>query len=240
MGYGTEMDGCGNFMKYCLFFMNFIIFIGGSVVAGLAIWALVDNVPWIGELIGSNLLTGAVYILLIGGIVVAFIAFCGCVGASREIKCMLLTYLIIVFFLFVTMLVGGTLGYVYREKVTDSVEKEMKGSLRLYDHQKSVREAWDITQTTLHCCGVHGWADWGTNGLRIPQSCCRPIQPGQYYSCNSGVDVNPTTIYTDGCLTKTQNFMQKHAAILGGAGIAVACFMFFGMVFSCALFKMIE
>lgn len=60
-------------------------------MTGLGVWALVDKVPWIGELVGNDLLTGAVYVLLVGGIVVAFIAFFGCVGASREVKCMLLT-----------------------------------------------------------------------------------------------------------------------------------------------------
>jgi len=65
--------------------------IGGLVVTGLGVWALVDKVPWIGELVGNDLLTGAVYVLLVGGIVVAFIAFFGCIGASREVKCMLLT-----------------------------------------------------------------------------------------------------------------------------------------------------
>lgn len=65
--------------------------IGGLIVTGLGIWALVDKVPWIGELVGNDLLTGAVYVLLVGGIIVAFIAFFGCVGASREVKCMLLT-----------------------------------------------------------------------------------------------------------------------------------------------------
>lgn len=54
-------------------------------------WALIDKVPWIGELVGNDLLTGSVYVLLVGGIVVAFIAFFVCIGASREVKCMLLT-----------------------------------------------------------------------------------------------------------------------------------------------------
>lgn len=60
-------------------------------MVAMSIWALVDKVPWIGELVGNDLLTGAVYVLLVGGIIVAFIAFLGCVGASREVKCMLLT-----------------------------------------------------------------------------------------------------------------------------------------------------
>lgn len=52
---------------------------------------MLDKVPWIGELVGNDLLTGAIYVLLAGGIIVAIVSFFGCIGASREVKCMLLT-----------------------------------------------------------------------------------------------------------------------------------------------------
>ncbi|XP_017880549.1 CD151 antigen [Ceratina calcarata] len=241
MGYGTEMDGCGRCMKYALFFVNFVIFIGGIAIVGLAAWALLDKVPWIGELVGNDLLTGATYILLAGGIVVAIVSFFGCIGASREVKCMLLTYCIIMFLLFVTMLIGGVLAYVFREKLVGTLEREMTSSMRVYDSRRIVREAWDTTQSTLHCCGVNGWRDWGNQGLSVPESCCREIQPGQRFNCNAGSDtVNPSNAYLVGCINGTQIYMQKHATIMGGAGIAVACLMFFGMIFSCILFKMIE
>ncbi|XP_046748726.1 CD151 antigen [Diprion similis] len=241
MGYGTEIDGCGRFMKYSLFFTNFIIFIGGVAIAGLSIWSLVDNVTAISELIGTNLLTGAVYVLLVGGIVIAFISFLGCVGASREIKCMLLSYFIVVLLLFVTVLIGGVLGYVFREKVKSNVQQDLKNSMSQYDKHSRVRDAWDITQSTLHCCGVKSWDDWRQYELQVPKSCCKEISPGRYFDCSGGSDKsNPSNTYQVGCLNSTQLYVQKHAAIIGGAGIAVACLMFFGMVFSCALFKMIE
>ncbi|XP_015593363.1 tetraspanin-9 isoform X2 [Cephus cinctus] len=241
MGYGTEIDGCGRCMKYSLFFANLLIFIGGVVVAGLSIWALVEKIPFIGELVGNDLLSGAVYVLLVGGIVVAFIAFFGCIGASREIKCMLLTYFIIVFLLFVTMLVGGVLGYVFREKLVDTMHREMKSSLLQYDKHASIRTAWNTTQTLMQCCGVDSWRDWHRNNLELPDSCCREIEPGRRFHCNTGPDtVIATTTYLEGCVNRTQVHLQKHAAVLGGAGIAVALLMFFGMIFSCALFKMIE
>lgn len=159
-------------------------------MTGLGVWALVDKIPWIGELVGNDLLTGSVYVLLVGGIVVAVIAFFGCIGAAREVKCMLLTvspeefarndltfvsrvacrcelpienchfllscidcalfqYFIILFLLFVTMLIGGVLGYVFREKLLNTVDREMKSSLRLYGDRKSIRDAWDTTQSTV-------------------------------------------------------------------------------------------
>lgn len=45
-------------------------------------------------------------------------------------------------------------------------------------------------------------------------------------NCNAGPDAsNPSNTYQEGCLEGTKIFMQRHAAILGGAGIVVACLM---------------
>jgi tetraspanin-11 len=35
----------------------------------------------------------------------------------------------------------------------------------------------------------------------------------------------PGNIYTSGCLNVTEKFVKDHAAIIGGAGIGVACLM---------------
>lgn len=63
--------------------------VGGATVAGLAISALYTELPWIGGLAKGEMLTSAAYIVLTGGIIVAVIAFFGCVGACCEVKCML-------------------------------------------------------------------------------------------------------------------------------------------------------
>lgn len=48
----------------------------------------------------------------------------------------------------------------------------------------------------------------------------------QRFQCNAGPDtVNPSNAYVDGCINGTQIYMQQHAAVMGGAGIAVACLM---------------
>lgn len=52
----------------------------------------------------------------------------------------------IVFLIFVTMLVGGILGYVFREKVHTTMEQEMQSSLRTYATNRAVKRAWDDTQ----------------------------------------------------------------------------------------------
>ncbi|TMW41856.1 hypothetical protein DOY81_013064, partial [Sarcophaga bullata] len=109
MGFGSRMDCCGQFVKYSLFVSNFIIFVGGATVFCLSLWTLVDR-SFMNELLGTNLFSGAVYVLLVTSVAICLLSFLGCVGAGKEVKCLLLTYFIIVALVFVTMLIGGILG----------------------------------------------------------------------------------------------------------------------------------
>lgn len=237
MGFGRNMDGCGSFMKYSMFIVNFIIFLGGMIVVGLGIWTVVDK-SFANELLGTNLYAGAVYVLIATGILVSLISCFGCFGSAKEVRCMLVTYFIAVFLIFVTMLVGGILGYVFREKVTKTMHNSMLGSIRSYGNYGPITEAWDETQSRLHCCGVNSYRDWNE---QIPDSCCQEPVPGKRQRCNYLVEnQNSFTLFTQGCLNVTVNYVREHAAIIGGAGIVVACLMVLGMIFSCALFKMIK
>lgn len=56
---------------------------------GLGIWTLADR-SFMNELLGTNLFTGTVYVLIGTAIVICIISFLGCYGAMREVKSMLL------------------------------------------------------------------------------------------------------------------------------------------------------
>ena len=119
MGFGSRMDCCGQFVKYSLFVSNFIIFVsrisspmeiswtnyqiffsnfsiffllqvGGATVFCLSLWTLVDR-SFMNELLGTNLFSGAVYVLLVTSVAICLLSFLGCVGAGKEVKCLLLT-----------------------------------------------------------------------------------------------------------------------------------------------------
>lgn len=49
------------------------------------------------ELLGTNLFSGAVYVLLVTSVVICLLSFLGCVGAGKEVKCLLLTVSLILF-----------------------------------------------------------------------------------------------------------------------------------------------
>lgn len=64
--------------------------IGGIVLVVISVYTLYDK-SFIKELLGTNLFTGAVYVLIVTGILLSFLSFLGCAGAVKEVKCMLLT-----------------------------------------------------------------------------------------------------------------------------------------------------
>ncbi|CAG9831190.1 unnamed protein product [Diabrotica balteata] len=236
MGWGSKLDGCGNFIKYSLFIVNFIIFLGGVIVVAIGIWTIVDK-SFANDLLGTNLYAGAAYILLATGILVTFISCLGCWGSVKEVRCMLVIYFIIIFLIFVTMLVGGILGYVFRGKIDQTIRLGMESSLRDYGQMKEITNAWDETQTRLKCCGIYGYRDWQNN---IPTSCCKTTSNGNRVPCHSVIGNNEFTIYERGCLDVTKEYVKAHAVVIGTAGVVVACLMILGMIFSCYLFKSIE
>ncbi|XP_066150201.1 CD151 antigen [Euwallacea fornicatus] len=232
----SSMDGCGNFMKYSLFVVNFIIFIGGCIATGLGIWVLVDK-SFANELLGTNLYTGSAYVLVITGIAVVFISCLGCLGSVKEVRCMLVIYFTTLFLIFVTMLIGGIIGYVFRAKVEKTIRLGMERSMSDYGVYRSITEAWDETQIRLSCCGVYDYLDWRD---RIPDSCCKRNSNGKLINCRQIEVKNEFTIHMNGCLNVTKEYVRRHATIIGTVGIIVACILLLGMIFSCALFKLIK
>ncbi|XP_050304227.1 CD151 antigen [Anthonomus grandis grandis] len=232
----SNMDGCGNFMKYSLFFVNLVIFGGGIIASALGIWILADK-SFANELLGTNLYSGSAYVLVITGILVVLISCLGCLGSIKEIRCMLVIYFTSLFLIFVTMLIGGILGYIFREKVEKTIRLGMDRSLSDYRSDPVITAAWDNTQKTLECCGVNGYDDWKD---RIPDSCCRLTPNGKPLACQQIEEKNKFTIHLDGCLTITKNFVKNHALIIGTAGVVLSSLLILGMIFSCALFKLIK
>ena len=107
----------------------------------------------------------------------------------KQVKCLLLTYIVFIFLFFVILIVGGVLAYIFREQVVSTIQAEMIADIRLYDpsnSEDSVTMAWDQTQTKLGCCGLmtekvtQSWQMWMFNKQLnpspdyqvVPSSCC--------------------------------------------------------------------
>jgi len=210
------VEGCGKFLKYTVFFFNFLVFLGGAAVLGVGIWIAVDAgaIAHISAIIGANMYKTAAYLLIAAGAVVLILGFLGCCGAIKESKCMLGTFFALLFLIFLIMLVGGILAIVYKNTVIDMMKTEMKTSIeKKYGvnvdtdaGNKAVTDGWDSLQTLLKCCGIAGdyksqtsWyayraSTWYTNqqatgggGQFIPKSCCKD-QKTDVDKCTGVVD----------------------------------------------------
>lgn len=59
------------------------------MLLGLGIWTIADR-SFMNELLGTNLFSGTVYVLIGTSAIICIIAFFGCYGAAREVKSLLL------------------------------------------------------------------------------------------------------------------------------------------------------
>ncbi len=247
------MEGCGKCVKWALFIVNFLIFLGGLIVLAVGIWTVADK-SYIERLLRNELFISSAYILIFAGIVIMVISFFGCFGAFKEIKCMLLTYFILLFLMFVVLVIGGVLGYVFRFQVEDNLRPEMRHTIEQYDPESKnnpVTAAWDDTQKNLKCCGMgrsdmenKPWLAWMANRKlnprqgdnRVPASCCKE----GFEDCGEDATVDEDKIYTADCFTEGLQFVRDHAFYLGGVAMGISFFMILGMIFSISLFKLIE
>lgn len=125
-------------------------------------------------------------------------------------------------FIFVTMLVGGIIGYVFREKAELTVRNGMTSSLRAYGNYHPVTSAWDETQQRLKCCGIDNYRDW--KGY-LPQSCCKPSSHGRLQNCQNVESLNNHVAYMDGCLNVTKQYVKDNALIIGTVCTVVSLMM---------------
>ncbi|XP_075972153.1 tetraspanin 74F isoform X2 [Anticarsia gemmatalis] len=234
MGMGGAMDSCGRCMKFSLICINVLTFIGGAVALGIGLWIWLSR-SFSTTLMSNNMFIASVGVVVAMGAAIMLLSFLGCCGAIMEVKCMLLTYYILVFIIFVVMLVGGILQFVFREKVLTTLEREMSAAIPYYGAKHEYTKAWDETQTYLQCCGVKGYQDWNDN---IPDSCCKEVYPGKRLDCK--VSPNPTTMYMTGCRDKLMEFLRENAVYVGVVGVVVALVMLVALILSCGLFVKIE
>ncbi|XP_023942148.1 leukocyte surface antigen CD53 [Bicyclus anynana] len=234
MAMGGAMDSCGRCMKVSLVIINVLTLIGGALALGIGLWIWVSR-SFPSTLMMNNMFIASVAVIVVMGAAVMFLSLLGCCGAAKEVKCMLLTYYILVFIIFVVMLVGGILLFVFRAKVLTTLEREMHASIPYYGVKHEYTKAWDDTQTYLQCCGVKSYKDWNDN---VPESCCQEVYPGKRRDCK--YSQNPTTMYMDGCYSRTVDLLREDAVYVGAVAIIVALIMVLALIFSCGLFVKIE
>jgi len=259
MGSGTDSDGFRKCIRLCNVIANFLILVGALTVMAVGIWTIVDK-SYLENLMRNTLYMSAAYTLIAVGAITIIISFLGCMGSLSENRILLLTYFVFVLLLFVVLLIGGVLAYVFRHQIASNMRPEMVHAIKSYDPtlpNDPITKTYDAIQNKLKCCGIENnstigrpWEAWfkntrinsGTADKKVPPSCCKLDANGAKVECNSstGSNVDEDRIYTSDCFAVALVFLKDHAVIIGGVAVGIAAIMILGMVFSIVHYKLIE
>jgi len=261
---------CSRLAKYFLFAFNFLFWIVGAILLGVGIWVLVDrnavellHVATVST--SDSLVRGSAITLVVAGAFVFFIAFFGCFGACRESPCMLMTYAVIVGFLFVIQITAGILGAVFKDQIIDELSSSMNQTVTSKYGQPGFNEttqSFDYMQRYFKCCGVidgpEEWqySSWGkTHQEPVPITCCVltntdridevPVAKNETLCYSYATNQTDTTtgkeyVHYEGCKPQLEDWVVGHAAILIGVAFGLAIVQIFGICFACMVSKSVR
>ncbi|KAA0714883.1 CD82 antigen [Triplophysa tibetana] len=185
--------GCITTTKYFLFLFNFLFFLFGAVIMGFGLWVLLDNQSFITVLQeSSTTLKVGSYILIGIGSLSVLMGFLGCIGAIKEIRCLLGLYFTCVLLILIAQVTAAVLIYFQRDLLKHEMSTIVNKILVNYNVRNNTSEhAWDYLQRTMECCGWTGPFNW-TDNILIKNS-SKPVYP---CSCRnesiSGTDLSQT------------------------------------------------
>lgn len=229
--------GCLCCLKYMMFLFNLIFWLCGCGLLGVGIWLSVSQgnfatfSPSFPSLSAANLVIAMGTIVMVTG-------FLGCLGAIKENKCLLLSFFIVLLAILLAELILLILFFVYMDKVNENAKKDLKEGLLLYNTENNVglKNAWNIIQAEMRCCGVTDYTDWypvlGEN--TVPDRCCMENSQG------CGRNATTTALWKTGCYEKVKMWFDDNKHVLGTVGMCVLIMQILGMAFSMTLFQHIH
>ncbi|XP_054721026.1 CD151 antigen-like [Uloborus diversus] len=189
----------------------------------------------------------------IGGIIF-FVGFCGCCGAVRENRGMLVTYFIFLFLILAAELAVGILSAIFQDKTLDKLEGLTSVLKEEYGINVQTTEALDFAQTRFNCCGILGPEDYEESawkvqdlgkGALVAKTCCllsnndhldpKPINATWCQSDKPAENIHFRN--TEGCVIKLHEFVKQTSILLVAIGCGIAALEIFGMVFAMCLCK---
>ncbi|KAG7521987.1 tetraspanin-33-like isoform X2 [Solea senegalensis] len=100
-------------IRYFLFFFSFLFWVFSLLIVAIGVYAKVQKAT---DTVRDTFLIDPAVILIVVGVVMFFITFCGCIGALRENIHLLKTFSISLTLVFLTQLAIAILGFFYSDQ----------------------------------------------------------------------------------------------------------------------------
>ncbi|XP_047548780.1 CD82 antigen [Lutra lutra] len=251
-------SACIKVTKYFLFLFNLLFFILGAVILGFGVWILADKSSFISVLqtSSSSLKVGACVFIGVGAVTM-FMGFLGCIGAIKEVRCLLGLYFAFLLLILIVQVAAGALFYFNMGKLKQEMGNIVTNLIQNYkdSHEDRLQEAWDYVQAQVKCCGWVSFYNWTENAelmnrtnITYPCSCEARREEEDNFVVRKGFcetfDSNRTEsrnspeywpVYHEGCMKKVQAWLQENVGIILGICVGVAVIELLGMLLSICL-----
>ncbi|NXV49657.1 CD81 protein, partial [Uria aalge] len=226
------VEGCTKCIKYLLFVFNFIFWLAGGIILGVALWLRHDsqttNILYLqlGDKQAPNTFYVGIYILIAVGAVMMFVGFLGCYGAIQESQCLLGTFFTCLVILFACEVAAGIWGFVNKDQIAKDVkqfyDQAFQQALMAESETNNGRAVVKTFHETLDCCG--------------PDNAIGAVAPlWRDDLCPKKDSVLKTIFETSSCHKKIDELFSGKLYLIGIAAIVVAVIMIFEMILSMVL-----
>uniref|UniRef100_A0A4W3KFA7 Tetraspanin n=1 Tax=Callorhinchus milii TaxID=7868 RepID=A0A4W3KFA7_CALMI len=229
----------------------------GGLMLGFGLWILLDENSFMTVLktvsIPVNLWS---YVLSGLGTFTMMMGFLGCLGALKEVRCMLGFYFAFLVFLLASQVTIGVLIVTQRKVVSESLSICVCVALRRLD---DVVRLWVKRQDysyffslQLACCGWNSSQEWfknkhlqlSTKNHTFPCSCSLALK-GNFTGfsnrphgfCSVSTDSHPLNGEVTGCKAQIYNWLVKNLFSIVAICIGISLIEVLGMVFAMYLFR---
>ncbi|CAK7307051.1 Tspan33 [Vulpes lagopus] len=255
--YGEEFTFVSPLVKYLLFFFNMLFWVISMVMVAVGVYARLMKHA---EAALACVAVDPAILLIVVGILMFLLTFCGCIGSLRENICLLQTFSLCLTIVFLLQLAAGVLGFVFSDKARGKVSEIINNAIVHYRDDLDLQNLIDFGQKKFSCCGGISYKDWSLNmyfncsednpsreRCSVPYSCCLPT-PNQAVintMCGQGMQAldyleASKVIYTNGCIDKLVNWIHSNLFFLGGIALGLAIPQLVGILLSQILVNQIK
>lgn len=244
-------------VKYLLFIFNFIFWIISLVMVSIGVYARMMKHA---EAALACLSADPAIMLMVVGVLMFIITFCGCVGSLRENICLLHTFCICLTVIFLLQLAAGILGFIFSDKARGKVTEVINRAIVHYRDDIDLQNLIDFGQKEFGCCGGVTYIDWSQNmyfscnddnpsreRCSVPFSCCIMSKEKVVINtmCGQGMQKLEyieagNNIHTNGCIDKMVNWIHSNLFLLGGIALGLAIPQLVGILLSQILINQIK
>ncbi|KAG7256854.1 hypothetical protein CRUP_029769 [Coryphaenoides rupestris] len=143
---GEDFSFVSPVVKYTLCVFNMIFWVIALVMVSIGVYARVSKHA---ETAMACLSVDPAMLLMVVGVLMFFITFCGCVGSLRENICLLQTFCVCLALIFLLQLAAGVLGFIFSDKARTKVTELINNAIVHYRDDLDLQNLIDFGQKEL-------------------------------------------------------------------------------------------